>query len=476
MPFWLILFLIFFLILSLTRLDRAVLLLIAALPAYLVRFSVFGLPLTLLEAMILICFAVWFFKNFLPELKDLLRKRRNRNSMTGRGSWSPYPFAWEIILVLIVSFAAAGISGFSAGALGIWKAYFFEPILLFILLLNVFKDKKDWSKILGALLISAAAVSIFAIYQKITGQFLPAVWAESNPLRVTSFFSYPNAMGLYLAPLVMVFVGWLFYKIKEKSVRNLWPIILTLGVIILSIPAVWFARSEGALAALAAGLIVFGLMATRRLRIITLIVLALAIVSIFTYAPLKSRILEKVTLSDLSGEIRQQQWRETMEMLNENGMRFLIGAGLNSYQAAVAPYHQEGIFFNRDHIADFDSKAYGNAELRAKYWQPVEIYLYPHNIFLNFWSELGLGGALLFAWIILKYLYTALISSVSYGRERRAEKYLALGLMMAMITIIVHGVVDVPYFKNDLAAMFWVLIALLGALNLHYQRRQELKN
>jgi hypothetical protein len=29
-----------------------------------------------------------------------------------------------------------------------------------------------------------------------------------------------------------------------------------------------------------------------------------------------------------------------------------------------------------------------------------------------------------------------------------------------IIAILVHGLVDVPYFKNDLAVLFWMLIAL----------------
>ena len=35
-----------------------------------------------------------------------------------------------------------------------------------------------------------------------------------------------------------------------------------------------------------------------------------------------------------------------------------------------------------------------------------------------------------------------------------------------MIVFIVHGLVDVPYFKNDLSAMFFILLALLGSFNL----------
>jgi hypothetical protein len=48
-----------------------------------------------------------------------------------------------------------------------------------------------------------------------------------------------------------------------------------------------------------------------------------------------------------------------------------------------------------------------------------------------------------------------------------AERYIILGLIGAMVVMIVHGMVDVPYFKNDLAVMFWVLIALMGIVKIN---------
>ncbi|HBA37020.1 TPA: hypothetical protein DCZ15_04085 [Candidatus Falkowbacteria bacterium] len=463
MPVWIIILSVLFLVLAIFRLDLALLLLIAALPSYLIRFQLAGLPFTFLEVMILISFIVWFGKFFVPNLKNLWKNRPSR---------IPYPFSWEIALAVIIAFVSVGVAGFSTEALGIWKAYFFEPALLFILLFNIFKTKREWLKIFWALLLSAVVVSLFALVQKITGNFIAnPFWAAEAQRRTVSFFGYPNAVGLYLAPIVALLTGWLFYK-KEKN--SLLKTALILTSIILAVLAVWFARSEGALIGLAAALFVFGLLANKISRLTTIIILIFGAAIIFSSPVLKTVLLEKVALRDLSGEIRRQQWRETGQMLS--GSRFWLGAGLSNYQAAVSPYHQEGIFFNRDKIENFHAQAWVSAELREKYWQPVEIYLYPHNIILNFWSELGLAGALLFLWIIIKHLYISLRLTVAYSRDKRSEKYLALGLLMAMVTIVVHGLVDVPYFKNDLAAMFWLLIAFAGAWHLDYRRDQELKN
>jgi O-antigen ligase len=461
-----IIFIIFFTVLAYQKLDWALLLLISALPAYLVRFNILGIPSTLLEVMILISTAVWFVKSFLPRAKILL---------TDRTQFRAYPFSWEIILVVIISFIAAGVAGFSYGALGIWKAYFFEPLLLFILVFNVFSQRRDLLKILWALAVSAAAVSILAIFQKITGLFIAnPFWAAAATRRAVSWFGYPNAVGLYLAPLTMIFIGWLFsFPKKSGDDQTLQKILITL-TIIASVLAIYSARSEGALIGIAAGLLIFGLLAGSRQRIITLALLAVLVGGVFYFAPTNNFVITKLGLHDLSGQIRRQQWKETITMLSQG--KIISGAGLDNYQTAIKPYHQAGIFFNSDNLPNFDSRVYGSAALRAKYWQPVEIYMYPHNIFLNFWSELGLLGALLFTWLIGRYLYTSLKLTIALGRDKNPEKYLILGLLTAMVAIVIHGLVDVPYFKNDLAAMFWIFFALLSAFNLHYRHSRELKN
>jgi len=450
-------FALLFLALALWRLDWALLTIITALPAYLLRFKVLGLPSTLLEVMILIAFAVWFFKFFVPGLKGYFKNRAGHVA---------YPFKWEIILLIIIAFLAASVSGFTSGALGIWKAYFFEPILVFILLFNVFKEKKDWSKILWALLVSAAVVSLFAIFQKITGLFIanPLWQAAAATRRAVSFFGYPNAVGLYLGPLILIFSGWLA-SLSWKNWREQYrtKIIIALTIII-SLLAIYFAHSIGTLVGVAVALIIFALFSNRHLRLWGGSALIIIIAALFIITPSRNFIINKMSFQDLSGQIRKQQWKETLIMLNSG--HFLLGAGLDNYQKIIAPYHQAGLFFNRDRLANFDAQLTTSASLRAKYWQPVEIYMYPHNILLNFWSELGLLGLFLFVWIIVKYLFIATKLTITFGKEKKSEKYLALGLMAAMITIIVHGLVDVPYFKNDLAVMFWLLVAGLGYLNL----------
>lgn len=450
---------IFFAFLSIKRLEWAVLLAVFLLPSYLIRFDIFGLPLTLLEMMILTVFSVWVLKNYRQILSNA------KSAWRGKRETVRYPFDWEIVFLLIVSLAAVATAGFRSDAFGIWKAYFFEPILLFLIILNTFRGFAGLRKILWSLSASVFFISVFAVYQKITGDFiLNPSWADAETRRVVSFFGYPNAVGLFLAPLVMVFIGWLAQEIKNKiAILNYGfktsRIIVAAAIISLSLASILFARSEGALIGIVAGSLVF-LLLHRKLRWVALILFIAASAVFYSNQPVRDYAINKITLSDFSGQVRKIQWAETWEMLRRG--RIISGAGLANYQRMVAPYHQTGFFFNRDNDPEFHKKTVFDAEYRKKYWQPLEIYLYPHNIFLNFWVELGLGGLVLFIWIIGRFfdIGTSLMKNgfSDYG-------FMTAGLIAAMVVIVVHGLVDVPYFKNDLAAMFWILIAMMGMIS-----------
>jgi len=478
MIYLLITFLILYLILAIRKIDWALMFIIFSLPLYVVRFDI-GIPTTLLELMILICFAVWYLKNFnqiTTNIKyafrhGILRRFAPRDDKVK----VPYPFSVEIVLFLVISYIAVGFAGFSDSALGIWKAYFFEPILVFILILNIFnptlhREKKDFAslqirKILGPLSLSALFISLFAVYQKFTGDFISnPLWTAEETRRVTSVFSYPNAVGLFLAPLVLIFEGWLVSVIKNSTPNTekiqLFKINYISLVIVLSVLAIFFAKSEGALIGIIAGLIIFGLFFDKKVRSLTLIIIILITLFINFYQPAKNLVKEKITLADLSGEIRKQQWRETWQMMVGSPSRFIFGTGLNNYQASILPYHQDGIFFDFDNDPEYRRHIVWNDEYKKTHWQPVEIYMYPHNIVLNFWTELGLAGALLLVWIIAKFFI------MSFKNLKQEKRFLPLGLIGAMVAVIVHGLVDVPYFKNDLAISFWIFVALLSIINI----------
>jgi len=433
--------------------DLATLILIGALPLYIVRISFLSIPSTLLEILILILFVVWLYKNYQAIIARL------KHNFSSKKISERYPFDWELIVWLIISFVAVITAGLSFKSLGIWRAYFFEPALLFIIFVNVFSSKEKVIKIAYALSISALVISLITAFQYLTGLFIPNdFWSQAETRRATSLFSYPNAVGLYLAPIIFFLAGTLpgFYK-KNKKVFS-----FIVVAIFSSLAAILFAKSEGAVFAVSAVALLGLLLATKKTRQIVLVVAVVGILGMVFSPLVKNYVLDRVALNNFSGQVRKIQWRETINMLYQG--RIVTGAGLTNYQAAVAPFHQVGFFFNKEKLsqADFVKKVNSDPVYRASHWQPLETYLYPHNIILNFWSELGILGALMFIWLVVRYFQ---IGTKAYSlalKDQDLFAWVVFGLLLAMLTIIIHGIVDVPYFKNDLAIMFWLWLALMG--------------
>lgn len=435
-----VLFCLGFAFLAYHRINWATALVVFSLPFYLIRFSIFNLPATLLEAMIVVLFVVWLYKQLKEKKKFSLSNYRAL-----------------ILFFLIITTLSLINSDNLIPALGIWKAYFVEPILFFIVLINTLKKRKELFLLVNSLVASTLFISIYAVIQK----FIPigienSFWAAEETRRVVSWYGFPNAIGLYLAPVLILMIGFFIYDfwLKEKiTVKFVIQQIYLALAIVLSGLAIYFAQSEGAIVAVVVGLGFLGLiLPIKWLRISTVVVCVLAVTVLFTQTGLQEKVWQKITLNDLSGQIRLAMWGDTWRMLSDG--RIVNGAGLANYQAVVKPYHQEGIFFNKFNDPDFHAKTVFDAEYRAQVWQPYELYLYPHNVILNFWSELGLFGLLATILLIL-----ALFKNY-FKVKNKENRFIYRILLIVMIVILIHGVVDVPYFKNDLSVLWWILFAL----------------
>jgi len=399
-----LLFLIAFVFVCLCWQDRrlGLLVLIASLPSYLLRFELLGVPSTLLELLMLAFVLVWLIKN--------CDKIRSLFSL-------PRLLCASLILFLVAGLIGIFISPDTTAALGIYKAYLVEPILLFLILRLELQSKTVLpQEIFTALGVSALILSAVACIQWVTGSGIPIPWDIER--RVTSVFDYPNALGLFLGPIVVISVLQLGSR-KLQLARGLKPAATTifwLAITILSSLAIILAQSEAAIVAVLATLLIAGFI-HKKTRILSSILLLLLLFLLLLLPPLQS----KLTLQDYSGGVRLSQWEETISMLSDN---WLFGAGLSGYPTALEPYHTATHY---------------------------EIFQYPHNIFLNIWTELGLLG--LIAFILLA---TAVLQPITNYQLPITSKV----AILATVQIFIHGLVDVPYFKNDLAILTWILIAI----------------
>lgn len=407
-----------------------ILLTLFALPWYVVRFTVLGLPTTLLETVLIITLSVWALQKakHIYKSPQTARLQIPRSYyMQTREEWG-YLW-WPSLFFLVASIIALMNAPQFVPALGHWRAFILEPILFALILLDTIKTERDHSLVLYALAASLAIPVAIALYQQITGQLIPnEFWASLSTRRVTSIYGYPNALGLYAVPVLILIIP---HIIKQKSLKVAKSVHSLL--FIATVAALMFTRSKGALLALAVGLAVFFLLLAKRKVLVAGALVVIAAIGIFVFKDsFNLRGISTVQGGD-SISVRLTQYRETWEMLKDHPF---TGAGLRGYQTAMAPYHAQ------------------------KY---IEVFMYPHNIFLTMWSELGLLGLIAFMWILIVYFKQQFNNLTIYHTT-----------IAAMSALLAHGLVDVPYFKNDLAMLFWILLAL--AIPITQQHRQQLKN
>jgi len=420
--FLLVVFALLFLIITWKKPLWAIYAVIALLPTYLIRFKLLSIPFTWLELMILILFAV-----------SLIRKQ-----LDWRMIYRNHYF-WAILSIWLFAAISVVISLEPIKGLGIFKAYFIEPALFFWVIISQIKTRQQLENIFWALGLSALYLSLFSFWQRFSAFGVPTAFLNTNGTvdRVVGPFGYPNALGLYLGPIIILFIGWHLYCLCRKTPPSFTVkcySALKIIIILCSFLTIVLAKSEGAIVAIVAVCLAWGLL-YKRTRKFSIGLIILVLIIFILNAPLRNFVFTKLLLLDYSGYIRRLIWGETWTMLKDN---WLWGAGLSGYQAKIVPYHLK----------------------------TFEIFPYPHNIILNFWSELGLLGLISFIYLFFLYFRENCRNIVSKGitkiHELASERssLLSLTLIFIMMEIIIHGLVDAPYFKNDLSVMFWIFIAV----------------
>ena len=88
----------------------------------------------------------------------------------------------------------------------------------------------------------------------------------------------------------------------------------------------------------------------------------------------------------------------------------------------------------------------------------------PHNVFLAFWLQSGLIGLVGFL-LLLSFIFYQLL------KKNQLKKISPeLLLFSFFLYIILHGLVDTPFWKNDLSFLFWVYLGFFLVLSRNAQK------
>lgn len=409
-----LLFIFFILFFALCVKDKflAICLLIFLIPLYLVRFSIFDIPTTVLEIMIYLLFITWFF---LEGKSSFLYKRVKFRK-------EEKSFFIGIFLLFVGVFFSVFVSEDTRTSLGVFKGFFVDPLLFFLVFISVIKEADQVKKILQSVIFSSLAVAIVALLYSFYGYL-------TFDGRLSGFYESPNYLAMYLAPgfLLSIYVFLCgdkcscFYLNNSKFLQYLVIFILGLSILLtksfgsifavtVAISFVYLKNREG------------GFLKSRK----KVLVFLLVIFSFLTFLTFQK--FEQISNSSERSSFHSRLiiWRSSAEMIKESPF-FGIGPGT----------------FQKKYL-----------DLQEKYPPYLEWAVsQPHNTFLAFYVQSGLFGLIGFLLILFWGL-----------KKSQKHPWFALFIFYFLL----HSFVDTLYWKNDLSLIFWTFFGLLVVLDKKY--------
>jgi O-antigen ligase len=383
-------------------------------PAYLLKFQIAGIPFTGLEIFVYLIFGLWIF-HVVSDRTAIVWDKTTK--------WYWYAaFAIAVGAALGVIFAPNFISLPSGEtldakrtALGVWKGWVFAPAIYFALLTQVLKTKDDVKNVLRSFVYSAALVGIIS---DVFGLFGEGVTTD---MRLRGFFESANYLALYLVPAILMNIY--FFLTRPKSLRFYDK--LDLASLAILAYCLFFTQSY-------AGIIgVFGALGIaalyhllknpkqRKKIIIALVVLGATFAVILVTQLNSPKFKQSLDYKNRSStSVRLEIYRTSWDLIKKSP---LVGIGPGLFQAN---------YQNQAPIT------LGHAPLE---WNMP----HPHNIFLAFWLNAGIIGLAGFIFILIL-----------------AHRRFTFPLI-ALWGILIHGMFDMPFWKNDLAMIFWLVIACI---------------
>jgi O-antigen ligase len=379
---------------------------VACLPLYVFRFRLGPLPSTVLEVLILVTVGLYAAGRFQAR------------------PWIPTRTFLEIPIALFVIAGAIGIavSPDHIGALGLYRAYFIEPVVLFYVAVDLLRTRNDFRIVLAGFV---GGSTVFAIANLGAWVIALATHVDIDLGNAPkALYTSPNSVAMFLEPAVCLAAGFALYSDDR---RDRIAALICLPFLLASLMATLSRAGLLTVAVLAVVAVVT--IRSLRLKLALLGALTLGALATLQIPFFAKRLANQFDPSYPYNtfEGRLQIWSDTLHMLRDHP---IFGAGLRGYAIVMRPYV---------------TTPKGLPEL------------YAHNIFLSMWVEIGLLGLAAFVALLAMLLWKGWSS---FSKAEGFPRALLWGTSAAFVALVVHGQFDTPYYGNDLSVEFWLIAAL----------------
>lgn len=322
-------------------------------------------------------------------------------------------------LIFLGVTSSMAVNGADRDALGAIKSWFLFPALFaWLIFRNGFSEKNAWRS-LACWFFSIAVVSFATLT-------IPSLSVETYDGRLRSVFPSPNHFGFFLEYGAIIGFGLMIFLRDRKN-----PVLILVLSEAAIIAALFLTRSDGALISATFGaaiLFVSAMLPTGTAKkVLSLACIFAAFFLALAFLSLDRDVLGSGMIRD-SFASRVMIWNASSRMIAEHPF---FGIGPRNFQEAYLV-------------------------LQPEFPPYLEWAVpHPHNIFLSFWLFTGVVG--LFGFVLLLFI---LFRRVFPDTDDIAP--ILSGTLFGLLTAFcMHGLVDTPYFRNDLSYAFWVTAAFI---------------
>jgi len=340
------------------------------------------------------------------------------------------PFDGPIALLLAAALTSLLASELLRVSLRELRTLILEPVAAFYLAAWLVRDRRDLALLGIGVLAGGLAAAGLGLYQYF---FTSHVVAVEGARRILGPYLSPNHLGLYLGRVLpMALAGALFLP----RFRVAWlaaAAILTFAILLTFSLGAWVASFFAAVT-------VFALWDGRRALALAGAGVALMVAGVAAFRP--ERIVQHFSASGGTGFIRVQLWQSSLRMALDHPV---LGVGLDNF-----------LYHYRDSYLQAGASAEPNLS-------------HPHNIFLQFWLQMGILGLASLLWLMVALFQ--LWRRLWAGAPSPFQRACLAAIAGALVDLLLHGMVDNSYFLVDLAYQFWLAAGVLAVM----ARRGEMK-
>lgn len=377
-------------------------------PVYLIKFSIYGIRANLLEVLIIFVFIIYLFQK-----KCFPRQFFQRHKVV----------SCSILVILAGLFISTFHNNNWQVGLGIIKGWFILPIMLGWVVYEKTKTEEDLKAALKWLYFGILGVAIISLAYFLEGNL-------TYDKRLRAFYLSPNHLAMYLAPGIIIglyLIKSVIFKNQSDNnkLKNICAYVFYAASLNVIIASFYLTYSYMAWLAVVLGLMIAHLVKNEKInkQIILIAIIIILLMLVSQWNTEKFANLREFTQSSL--ESRIIIWKSALKILKDSPF---FGIGPGNFQNKYLEYQK--------HFPPYLE------------WAVPQ----PHNLYLAFWLQSGMLGMAGFLLLIIKWLAGIMIRS-----KNSQEAEVLLGILFY---VLIHGLADTPYWKNDLAVVFWIVLAL----------------